>query len=124
MAKSNAEFAGKVLLDQVQRTEDHMLQMCGGDDLFRVWSMLSMVVRAAEAETGKSIREDEFTRNKAERDVLGYIPSIFRNLPESYSDFRRRVASNTQDRLPLSDLGSLGGLAPLGWTGPWPPTDK
>ncbi|QIJ77632.1 TraY domain-containing protein [Methylobacterium sp. NI91] len=122
MAKSHADFASKLVTDYCARIEQQMIEMTGGNDLFFVWSMLGMVIRSVEAETGKSIRDDEFTRNKAEREVLGYIPSIFRKLPEPYSEFKKRSHEHAQSKTPLSELGTLGALAPLGWVGPWPPS--
>jgi hypothetical protein len=125
MAKSSGDMAGKIIEDQCRRIEQHMVELGGGANLFMAWSMLSQIVRSVEAETGKSIREDEFTRNKAEREVLGYIPGIFRKLPPTYGEFKNEAATYSAPGLPESGLAALakipGALPPLGHKGPWPP---
>lgn len=125
MAKASGEMAAKVIEEQCRRVEQHMVELGGGAGLFMVWSMLSQIVRSIEAETGKSIRDDEFTRNKAEREVLGYIPGIFRKLPPTYAEFKHEAATYSAPGLPEGGLAALaripGALPPLGYKGPWPP---
>lgn len=74
-------------------TEFHMTEIAGGDDLFLVAAFLSRAIRRVEAATGKTVREDQATREEAEKELLGAIPSLFRKLPEPYSAFKARIAS-------------------------------
>ncbi|MGH1592231.1 TraY domain-containing protein [Methylobacterium phyllosphaerae] len=84
--------------------EQHLIQLCGGDDLFLFWGYLAYAIKRVEEEHGKSIRNDKETREAAERAVLGEIPALFRRMPERYSEFKARAAAMPPDTGPLAEL--------------------
>lgn len=84
--------------------EKHLIEVCGGDDLFLFWGALAEAIHRVERERGKSIRDDQETRDAAERELLGEIPRLFRQIPESYSSFKARIAATPPDTGPLAQL--------------------
>ncbi len=126
--KQTLSAAVELTREGLAQTEGHLVNMVGGDDLFLLWAKLSFVIREVEYETGKSIREDEETRNRAERELLGAIPGLFRKLPEPYSEFKKRSATNLAEGGGTNALAALhhkaGALPPLGYVGPWPPRSE
>lgn len=123
--KQTLNAAVELTKDGLAQTESHLINMAGGDDLFLLWAKLSLVIQEIEYETGKSIREDEETRNRAERELLGAIPGVFRRLPMPYSELKKRSASNLAENGNTNALAALnhkaGALPPLGYVGSWPP---
>ncbi|WP_238272313.1 hypothetical protein [Methylobacterium cerastii] len=125
--ESYKSVAASAFSDGVRLVEDHMLEMVGGDDAYMIWYMLSYEIRAAEARSGKTIREDEATRHDAEKRVLSNLPEVFRNLPPSFTEHRKRLAAARADRAGADAPGSIAALGvslpPLGHKGPWPPAE-